>query len=148
MVTEIKEAVAIRLKQSFGDDYAIYSKKVEQGLETPCFFIKVLGQSRKQMIGNRYYLEVSFDVHYFPSVEGDNDELDEVGSILFDDLEYITMVYGDQLRGTKMSYEKFEGVLHFYVTYGMFGQKEREGWDSMAEMMEELIYTGGLKTDA
>lgn len=118
MVNEIKDALSIRLKQSFGDDYEIYSKKVKQGLEVPCFLISILSQSKTQIIGNRYYLEVSCDVHYFPSVEGDNDELDDVGSILFDDLEYITMLNGDQLRGTKMSYEKFEGVLHFYVTYG------------------------------
>ena len=135
MVNNIKDAISIRLKQLFGNDYEICSKKVEQGLKVPCFFINVLSQSRRQIIGNRYYLEVSCDVHYFPSVEDDNDELDEVGSILFDDLEYITMVNGDQLRGTKMSYEKFEGVLHFYVTYGMFVQKEREDLDPMEELL-------------
>lgn len=140
MVNDIKDAISIRLNQVFG--YEIYSKDVQQGLQEPCFFIKVLSPSRKQMIGNRYYLEVSFDVHYFPSLQGDNDELDEVGSSLFNDLEYITMVNGDQLRGTKMSYEKFNGVLHFFVTYGVFLVKTEE-----LDSMEEIIYTGGVKTE-
>lgn len=141
MVNDIKNAISIQLYQVFG--YEIYSKRVEQGLEEPCFFIQVLSPSRKQIIGNRYFLEVSIDVLYFPSVQGDNDELDEVGSSLFNDLEYITMVNGDQLRGTKMSYEKFDGVLHFFVSYGMFVKRVEEPLDPM----DEIIYTGGVKTD-
>ena len=92
IVNDIKDAISIQLNQVFGHE--IYSKNVEQGLEPPCFFIKTLNPSRKQMIGNRYYLEVSFDIHYFPSVQGDNDELDEVGTSLFNDLEYINLLNG------------------------------------------------------
>lgn len=141
MVNDIKDAISIRLNQVFG--YEIYSKDVQQGLQEPCFFIQVLNPSRKQIIGNRYFLDVLFDILYFPSVQGNNDELDEVGSSLFNDLEYITMVNGDQLRGTKMSYEKFDGVLHFFVSYGMFVKRIEEPLDSM----EEIIYTGGVKTE-
>lgn len=142
MVNDIKNAISIKLNQVYGDDYEIYSKDVEQGLQEPCFFIKTLNPSRKQLIGNRYYLEVSYDIHYFPVVKGDNDELDEVGSSLFNNLEYITMVNGDQLRGTKMNYEKYDEVLHFFVTYGIFVKRDI----TSEEPMEEIIYTGGVKT--
>lgn len=143
MVNDIKDAISIRLNQAFGNEYEIYSKKVEQGLQEPCFFIKVLSPSRKQIIGNRYYLEVSVDIHYFPAVDGDNDELDEVGASLFNDLEYITMVNEDQLRGTKMSYEKVDGVLHFFITYGLYVKKDIPAEDSMGE----ITYRGGVKTE-
>jgi hypothetical protein len=142
MVNNIKDAISIRLNQVFGDTYEIYTIGVEQGLEEPCFFIKTLSPTRKQIIGNRYFLEVPIDIHYFPSVKNDNDELDEVGTSLFNDLEYITMVNGDQVRGTKMSYEKFEGVLHFFVSYGMFLIKTEE-----LDPMGEISYTGGVKTE-
>ena len=143
MVNEIKNAISIKLNQVYGDAYEIYSKDVEQGLQEPCFFIKILNSSRRQLIGNRYYLEISVDVHYFLAVKGDNDKLDEVGMSLFDDLEYITMVNGDQIRGTNMSYEKVHGVLHFFVTYGLYVKKDIPAEDPMGE----ITYRGGVKTE-
>jgi hypothetical protein len=224
MVNDLINGISIKLNQVFG--YEIYSKNVEQGLEPPCFFIKALNPSRKQMIGNRYYLEVPFDVHYFPSVRGNNDELDEVGTSLFNDLEYINLLNGvpasnkyakakfpdsrsnnlkiiitiieeeddeeqynvittynddvvdsqivlsaselidndyltfvktevlkpteglplsggsdgDTLKGMKMNYEKIDGILHFFVTYGMFLKQDIPAEDPM----EELNYNGGV----
>ena len=143
MVDDIKSAISIKLNQIYGDNYEIYTKDVKQGLNPPCFFIKILNSSRRQLIGNRYYLEVSVDVHYFPSVRGNNDELDEVGTGLFNDLEYITMLNGDQIRGTNMSYEKENGVLHFFVTYRMIVKKDIPAEESMGE----IIYNGGVKTE-
>lgn len=143
MVNDIKDAISIKLNQVYGDAYESYSKDVKQGLQEPCFFIKLLSASKKQVIGNRYYLEVSVDVHYFPAVKGDNDELDKVGTSLFDDLEYITMVNGDQIRGTNMSYEKVDGVLHFFATYGLYVKKDIPAEESMGE----IIYNGGVKTE-
>lgn len=143
MVDDIKSAISIKLNQIYGDNYEIYTKDVKQGLNPPCFFIKILNSSRRQLIGNRYYLEISVNVHYFPSVRGNNDELDEVGSSLFNDLEYITMVNGDQIRGTNMSYEKVDRVLHFFVTYGLYVKKDIPA----EELMGEIIYNGGVKTE-
>ena len=34
-------------------------------------------------------------------------------------LRYITLPNGDMLRGTSISYEVVEGVLHFFVNYNM-----------------------------
>ena len=226
MVNEIKDAISTKLNQVFGDGYEIYSKNVEQGLQEPCFFIKSLNPSRNQVIGNRYYQEIPFNIHYFPSVEGDNDELDEVGTSLFNDLEYINLLNGtpasnkyakakfpdsrgnnlkiiitiieeeddeeqynvitiynndvvdnqivlsasdlvdndyltfvktevlkpteglplsggsdgDTLKGMKMNYEKIDGILHFFVTYGMFLKQDITPEDPM----EELDYNGGV----
>lgn len=220
MVNDLIDGISIKLNQVFG--YEIYSKNVEQGLDPPCFFIKALNPSRKQIVGNRYYLEVPFDIHYFPSVRGDNDELDEVGTELFNVVEHVNLLNGvaasnkyakakfldsrgnnlkivitideesykvktiyndnivneqivisagdlidndyvtfdktvtlkvddlpltggtdgDRVRGGKMSYEKVNGVLHFFVTYGMFLVKTEE-----LDPMEELIYNGGVKSE-
>ena len=143
MVNDVKDAISIKLNQIYGDNYEIYSKDVEQGLNPPCFFIKILNSSRRQLIGNRYYLEISVNVHYFPSVRGNNDELDEVGMGLFDNLEYITMLNGDQIRGINMNYEKVDGVLHFFVTYGLYVKKDIPA----EEPMGEITYRGGVKTE-
>jgi hypothetical protein len=141
MVNEIKDGISIKLNQVFGDDYRIYSKKVKQGLKEPCFFIAVLNPSQKQLIGNRYFREHFFDIHYFPSAKDDDDELDEMGSNLFTDLEYITLVNGDLIRGTKMSYEKIDGVLHFFVNYNAFVRKDIDSEDGM----EDITIKSGVK---
>ena len=74
MVNDVKDAISIKLNQIYGDYYEIYSKDVKQGLNPPCFFIKILNPSQRQLIGNRYYLKISVDVHYFPAIKGDNAE--------------------------------------------------------------------------
>jgi hypothetical protein len=123
MVNDLIDAISIKLNQAFGDSKKIYSETVKQGLQEPCFFIAVLNPSQKQMVGNRYFRQHPFDIHYFPAVQGNNNELQEMAAELFDALEYITLTNGDLLRGTKMHYETVDGVLHFFVNYNMFIHK-------------------------
>ena len=101
-----------------------------QGLNEPCFFISVLQPSQTNFLGQRYFREHPFDVHYFPKTSGDNVELQTMGSELFDALEYITLLNGDLVHGTSMNYEVVDGVLHFKVNYNVFLRKE-EIKDSM-----------------
>ena len=224
MVNDLINGISIKLNQVFGDEYRIYTNSVTQGLTEPCFFIAVVDSSQAQLIGNRYFRQHSFDIHYFPASEGDNEEILSVASELFETLEYINLpngtlasnkyatakfpddrgnslkivitvnedeetynvitMYndnivdtqtvssaaelvdndyltfiktvelvetiglpltrgsnGDLIRGTEMRYEKIDGVLHFFVNYNMFLQKDITPEDDM----EEIIYTGGVK---
>ena len=121
MVNELLNGISIKLNQVFGDGYEIYGDTdVIQGLKEPCFFISVLNPSQTKMIGQRYFREYPFDVQFFPINSGDNVELQEVASELFLALEYITLLNGDLVHGTLMSYEVVDGVLHFKVNYNMF----------------------------
>ena len=133
MINKIMDGISIKLNQVFGDGKEIYADKdVQQGLKEPCFFIAVLNPSQNQMIGSRYFREHPFDVHYFPKTKGNNIELHEVGSELFDALEYITLPNDDLVRGTSMRYEVVSGVLHFFVNFNMFVEKEQP-FDPMEE---------------
>lgn len=125
MVKDILDGISIKLNQVFGSSYEIYGDTdVVQGLETPCFFIAVLQPSQNQMVGKRYFRQYPFDIHYFPSNEGDNVECLNVAEQLYEALELITLVNGDALRGTSMNYEIVDKVLHFKVNYNMFVLKE------------------------
>lgn len=131
MVNEIINGISVKLNQVFGDGYEIYADNdVVQGLNEPCFFISVLQPSQTNFLGQRYFREHPFDVHYFPKTSGDNVELQAMGSELFDALEYITLLNGDSVHGTSMNYEVVDGVLHFKVNYNLFLRKE-EIKDSM-----------------
>lgn len=132
MINNLIDGISVKLNQVFGDDYRIYSENVNQGLKEPCFFIAVLNPTQSQVMGLRYFKEHPFDIHYFPSSkDGGNQEIQDVASKLFDALEYITLLNGDLVRGTEMTYEKVNDVLHFFVKYNMFVYKEVEVADEM-----------------
>lgn len=119
MVNDIINGISIKLNSVYGDGYKIHTSKVSQGLKTPCFFIKLLTVINTPFIGKRKLREYSFDVHYFPMDEADNEEMLTVGDRLMEVLEYITLLNGDIIRGFDSDYEIMDGVLHFQITYKM-----------------------------
>ena len=127
MVNEILTGISVKLNQVFGEGYEIYGDSdVVQGLTEPCFFIAILQPSQSKLIGQRYFRQHPFDVQYFPKDSGNNVELHDEASELYDDLEYITLLNGDLVHGTSMEYEIVDGVLHFKVNYNMFLRKEAD----------------------
>ena len=141
MVNDLIDAISVKLNQVFGDGVRIYSESVKQGLKEPCFFIAVLNPTQSPIIGVRYFRAHPFDIHYFPSKDGGNQEIQDVASKLFDALEYITLLDGDLVRGTEMHYEKVDDVLHFFVKYNMFVYKQVE----KADPMETLTVNNNVK---
>lgn len=140
MVNDLIDGISVKLNQVFGDGYRIYSEDVQQGLKEPCFFIAVLNPSQTQVMGNRYFRQHPFDVHYFPVKLGNNEEIQGVASKMLDALEYITLLNGDLVRGTEMHYEKVDDVLHFFVQFNMFVNKVVE-----SDPMETLTVNNDVK---
>lgn len=129
MVNDIINGIVIKIDSLFGDDAVIYTEGVEQDFQEPCFYVKLLRASQKQVLNNRYYLEHSFDVHYFHGTADKNAEMHDVASKLIG-LEYI--ISGVSLkRGTKMSYEIVDGVLHYYVQYNHYAYLTKEEVEKM-----------------
>ncbi len=126
MLNEIISGISRRLNAIFGDGYEIYRDDVEQGLTEPCFFIAVLKPELSPLIGSRKLKRNFFDIHYFPRRTGDNAEMFDVAEQLMSGLEYISMPDGLPLRGTAMSYETIDGVLHFYVSFNMVVIRPKE----------------------
>lgn len=117
MINDIIVGIATALKQKFGSGYTIYKENVPQGFNEPCFAIMyVLGQDESYLIGRRLK-KYKFDIHFFPT-RGMNEraELYSMESQLYSSLEYIN-VLDFLFRGTKMSSEIADGVLHFFVNY-------------------------------
>jgi len=141
MVNDLIDGISIKLNQVFGDGKRIYSESVKQGLQEPCFFIAVLNPLQTQVIGNRYFRQQPFDIHYFPAVQDNNNELQEMASDLFIALEYITLANGDLVRGKEMRYEVVDGVLHFFVDYNMYVRKI----EVPADDMETLTVNNDVK---
>jgi hypothetical protein len=127
MVNDIIKGIAKALSDMFGSDYRIYVENVPQGFEEPCFSIVPIMGDRTAKSPNRYLSRNKFDIHYFPKDEHqEKREMLSVGESLFLSLEYIN-VLDNLCRGTKMSYEIIDGVLHFFVNYDLFVVKDMSG---------------------
>lgn len=118
MVDDIVTGITSKLHSTF-EGYNVDDVNVEQDLVKPCFFIKLLTMINTPLVGKRKKRAYPFDIHYFPEDETDNVAMMEVGEKLTDSLEYIALLNGNVLRGREMTCEIIDGVLHFYVTYGV-----------------------------
>jgi len=117
MILSIIDGISLRLDEYFGDDYKIYLEAVEQGVRTPCFFVKHEETMRKKLIGERYLARYKFDINYFP--KNDKHEMLSHAELLEDCLGLIELPDGDLVRGRGMRFSIKDGILHFYVEYVM-----------------------------
>ena len=122
MINELIIGISQALDAAFSD-VEIHTDQIKQGLVEPCFFIMLIEPSQEQILGQRYYRENSFDIHYFPRKDNTT-EINDVADKLMDTLEYINFD-GGLLRGTKMHSETVAGVLHFFVDYNFHTIKDK-----------------------
>ncbi len=129
---DIIDGVSIKLNELFGQDYELYTNNVKQGLKMPCFFIKTLPSSKKKLIGNRYENEINLVIHSMLR-ESNLEEFNNISDKLYE-LEYITMLNEDILKGYDMKTEISDGVLLFFITYKFFTYKEVIKQDDMEQI--------------
>lgn len=87
MIDKIIKAMAGTLHMAF-DDITIYTENVPQGFCESSFFIRLLNAKQKPLLGNRFFQEYLFDIHYFPKSEyRENEEMNRVTLKLYDILE-------------------------------------------------------------
>lgn len=143
MINKLVVGISQQLNALFGDSYDIYTEDISQGLNTPAFYIRLLQSESAQVVGTRYFRTHSFDIHFFP--EGDGTEIEqcqEVMAKLLAEMEYITIETG-VIRGTQISTEIIDGVLHFFVQYNFHVLKVVEP----EEMMGDLTVNQGIRSD-
>ena len=119
MLSEIIKGLSMALNAAFGDEYEIYQNDVEQGLREPCFFIAVLKPEIDPLPGNREIRRYPLDVQYFPVDPGGNAGMISTAERMAEALRILALPDGDLLRGTGMSYEIADNVLHFFVNYNL-----------------------------
>ncbi len=140
MINELIIGVSQALDTAFSG-VEIHIDEIKQGLVEPCFFIMLLKPKQEQMLGQRYYRENSFDIHYFPKTDNTS-EINNVIDKLMDTLEYINFD-GGLLRGTNIHSETVSGVLHFFVEYNFYTIKDK---DKVKDpYMERLKVKGKVK---
>lgn len=137
MINDIIKGIAAALNKAFGDECTIYKEDVPQGFKEPCFYIlHVMGENVPYLTG-RYLKKNRFDIHFFPTPGNrEKTEMYAVEEQLHFALEYIN-VLDNLFRGTKMSSEIVDGVLHFFVSYDRFISKQENEQPHMQTLIME-----------
>lgn len=138
MINDIIDGIAgalSKVKTPSGAECTIYKESIPQGFKEPCFsIVHIMGENVPYLTG-RYLKKNRFDIHYFPTPcnpeKREKEEMYAVENKLHFALEYIKVSDKNKLdnlfRGTKMSSEIVDGVLHFFVSYDRFvGVQEPE----------------------
>lgn len=137
-LNDVLDAISVKINEIFGNKYTIYSNEIKQGFQTPCFYIKVLPESRTKKLGPRYQMNTSFVIHTFldePTVE----ELNDIGHQLYQ-LEEIN-INDNVVIGTGMRTEIVDNVLEFFIDYNFFVFTE----SIQTEVMVDFVITEEVK---
>lgn len=127
------DAISKKLNENFGNEYTIYTENAKQGLNRPCFFVKLLKASNTKDRDSEYRRENQYCIHFFP--KNTNEPLAECHQMLdslYLALEYIE-VDSNPIRGVGMLGEVHDETLQFYVNFNM---RVRKTYDPV--LMEHL----------
>jgi hypothetical protein len=136
MLNEIKNGLVTKLNEVFGSAITVYTEGIEQDFLKPCFFLLFLNPRQKQLVGKRYFRNQPLDIRYYPSTANKNEEMYDVADRLYDVLEYIS-TSSSTLRGSNISHEIIDGVLHVHVEFNMFVIKTAEPEELMGNVQVE-----------
>ena len=134
MVNQLTMAIARAIKEQFPQT-DIFTEQLEQGFESPCFFVLCISHKEHDRLDVRFLTEHTFCISYFP--QKGNQECWEVQSKLNRLLELIALDDGSLVRGTNRKGEIHDDVLHFFVDYAFYMLKRKQP-DEYMEVLEVL----------
>jgi hypothetical protein len=116
IITNIKDSVVKKLKTLY-PSYEVYDEIMKQGLNEPCFFVKIIEPNTNKEIGNRYKMNMMFDIHYFldENTVDMNEQYHAMAEILYENFELFPHITSGYLRGLNKRHDIQDNVLHFFV---------------------------------
>lgn len=128
-VNGVRQAVMQALDQAY-PAIPVHGEEIEQGFTEPCFFVQLFPVAQTHLLDRRYRRSHSFNVQYF---DARNRDLHAMAEELYS-LLYLIAIEDDLIRGSSMSHEIIDGVLHFFVTYEFQILRIPEGVEKMQHM--------------
>ena len=132
MINDIIAGISSKIYETFGDGYEIYSDRMTQNLNEPCFLILPLTHRQESKLSNssykRWFRQYPFSVYFYPQRNGNQyAENQTVAEKLFECLEYIETEIG-LIRGSNMRYSiEDKDLLSFVVNYDFYAIEDRRG---------------------
>lgn len=89
----------------------------------------------------RYKKNILFDIHYFSHKENVNSDCNNMADKLYELLEYVK-VNESLYRGSDMTHEVVDGVLHFMLQFNYHVIKEIQKNEKMKKLKVEVKLSG------
>lgn len=134
VITEIADALRTQYP---ADQYDVYTESIEQGFSEPCFSIHQLTADITPYPSYRTEIVQHFDVRFFPAGDRPREQCRKVAETLTFLLRQLA-----SLRGTSLSWEITDDVLHFFVSYRQFVREIPPEY-----LMESLQLKTGIDTE-
>lgn len=149
MINKIIEAISSAVSIEFGEGYECHMEEEKQDLKEPCFFIILSESALNLYMGQKYKMDNSFSILYYPGSDEIERECNDTASRLCRCLEYIYLE-GEELpiRGSGIQYEVIDDVLKFNINYNMFVYITETEEDTTMETLEYNINVKDGDTDA
>lgn len=138
MINLIIKGITNAIHQKFGDNYDIYTEKVEQGLEEPCFFVYCINPNKDVFLGSRMKQNYQFAVQYIPKGPNKKMEINSVFEKLNNAVRFID-VGNDKVMAMSISSNISDEVLTLSVTYAFFSYEKQEGDLMDGQVMKQEV---------
>ncbi|MCD9026046.1 phage tail terminator family protein [Cohnella silvisoli] len=117
-VNDVLNGVTRALAEQF-PNMPRYCEEIKQELNAPCFFVKLFPIAQGRGIHRRYVRYYTFDIHYFPDPDKEeNEDAHDIVEQLYDNMEYL-YVGASLCRCSRMRHEIVNGVMHFFFSIDM-----------------------------
>jgi hypothetical protein len=133
-INDVRYAINAALDAAF-PSIKIMGEEIKQGLNPPCFFVRLLEPAHEQELGRRYRRDHPFVVRYF-NPERKNSDMYDMAEQLTSALKWIT-IGGRKWPAQGMRFEIVDEVLHFFVTYSLLVWEQAPNEPRMQTLEQE-----------
>ena len=117
MTEGILNGISLALTNAF-PAYPVYGdRRVQQGLEAPCFFVSLGECSMRPLPCGLLGVRQAVDVVYFPGSQEDFGEMWDVGPRALSLLEALALPGDGMVRGRELRCDIADGLMHMRAVY-------------------------------
>ena len=140
MIEKYIDAISIQLDK-YLDAENIYVNQQLQDFETPCFIIQMIDSLKELKLNTRQKRIYPFDIVYIAKESEDIETLYAMGDFLYETLDMLE-VEEELVRGLDLEYKIVDNALHFFVTYPMLLDYEKDN-EKMSSLRHETEVLNG-----
>lgn len=135
---ELLQPIIDRLVEVFGEEIPIYKDKQEQGVKTPCFFVRIIQTELVGQFDNMYWLNNLVSITYMNDTD-DMYKLEKVRFAMLTELEQVNTSNGVMGRNLQTKVQGTDIV--FTANYNLRIEREK----IPDPVMERLKQEGRIK---
>lgn len=141
MINRIMDGIVTALSGEFGEGTPVYTESIEQGMQTPCFFVECNSLKAERGMNGRWKLANQFSIRYHPHTDRPKQECNAIRERLLWALAYIE-AQQETYEGSAFSMEENDDILTTTVHYDCVVYRKTD-----VTRMGELEMKGGLKNE-